>query len=125
MITGKVRNREAIIDIEVSTPARSPQQIEAVIDTGYNGHLTLPDHLVASLQLPFAGHRRGTLADGSVVLLDVFMATVIWHGQSKDILVSQAKGAPLVGMALLNGSRLTIDALDGGDVTIEELPHPP
>ena len=122
MIHGTIRNREAVIELEVSGPGQPPQQIEAVIDTGYNGYLTLPSHLVTALQLPFAGYRRGTLADGSVTRLDVHMASVIWHGRQKDVLISQAAGTPLVGMSLLDGSRLTMDVVDGGDVTIEQLP---
>ena len=31
-------------------------------------------------------------------------------------------GDPLIGMALLEGYRLTIDAVDGGRVTIEPIP---
>ena len=77
---------------------------------------------MTALQLPFAGHRRGTLADGSVTRLDVYMATVVWHGQPRDVLISQAAGMPLIGISLLEGSRLTIDVVDGGDVTIDELP---
>jgi predicted aspartyl protease len=46
MISGRVRNREAIIELEVSGPGQPLQQVEAVIDTGYNGYLTLPSHLV-------------------------------------------------------------------------------
>ena len=100
----------------------SPQQIEAVIDTGYNGYLTLPGRLVTALQLPFAGHRRGTLADGSVTRLDVYLASVVWHRQQKDVLISQAAGAPLIGMSVREGNRLTMDVFDGGTVTIEALP---
>lgn len=122
MISGRVRNREAIIELEIAGPSPPPQQVEAVIDTGYNGYLTLSGHLVTILQLPFAGHRRGTLADGSIIRLDVYMASVDWHGQQKDVLISQAEGTPLIGMSLLQGSRLTIDGVDGGDVTIQELP---
>jgi len=62
------------------------------------------------------------LADGSVTRLDVYVARVIWHGQQKDILISQAAGTPMVGMSLLEGSRLTMDVVDGGNVTIDELP---
>ncbi len=122
MIRGTIRNREAVIELEVSGPGGPPQQIEAVIDTGFNGYLTLPSQLVSVLQLPFAGHRRGTLADGSVTRLDVYLASVVWHGRQKDVLISQAAGTPLIGMSLLEGSRLTMDVADGGDVTIEESP---
>lgn len=122
MISGRIVNREAVIEFEVSAPGDRPQQIQAVIDTGYNGYLVLPGHLVMTLQLPFAGYRRGTLADGSVTRLDVNLASVVWHGQPKDVLISQATGTPLVGMSLLESSRMTMDIVDGGDVTIENLP---
>jgi clan AA aspartic protease len=122
MISGRIRNREAIIELEVSATGQPPQQIEAVIDTGYNGYLTLPSQLVTALGLSFAGHRRGMLADGSVTRLDVYLATVVWHGRQKDVLISQASGTPLIGMSLLEGSRMTMDVVDGGDVSINELP---
>ena len=35
-------------------------------------------------------------------------------------MVHQAGGRPLMGMALLSGSRLLIDASEGGEVAIEE-----
>ena len=31
-------------------------------------------------------------------------------------------GGPLIGIALLYGSRVTLDVVDGGGVTVEELP---
>ena len=45
---------------------RQTREIEAVIDTGYNGFLTLPTATVAELQLPFLGPSRATLANGAV-----------------------------------------------------------
>ncbi|MEO8498008.1 MAG: clan AA aspartic protease [Planctomycetota bacterium] len=124
MIRGTIRNREAVIELEVSGPGQTASKVEAVIDTGYNGYLTLPYDLVAALQLAFAGYRRGTLADGSVTRLNVYLASVMWHGQQKDVLISQTTGAPLIGMSLLEGSRLTMDVTDGGAVTIEALADP-
>ena len=92
-----------------------------MIDTGYNGYLTLPSRWVTALQLRFAGHRRATLADGSVTVLDVYLASVIWHGRQRDVLVAEAEGSPLVGMSILQGNRMTIDVLEGGEVTIRDL----
>ena len=120
MIRGRIRNREAIVELEILGRDGAPQQTEAVIDTGFNGYLTLPSHLVVGLRLQFAGHRRGMLADGSVTRLDVYLASVMWHGRRKDVLISQAAGTPLVGMSLLDQCRLTIDVMEGGDVTIAE-----
>lgn len=123
MISGAMRNLEGVIGLDVLGPSQHAQHVEAVVDTGYNGYLTLPDHYVTGLQLSFAGHRRGRLADGTVVLLDVFQGKVIWHGQQRDVLVSQSAGAPLIGMAMMEGNRLTMDVIDGGDVSIQVLPE--
>jgi len=125
MITGRVANREAIVELEVLGPSQALRRIETVIDTGYNGHITLPPSLISALGLPFAGHRRGRLADGSVTVLDIYLATLIWHGPTREVLVSQAAGTPLLGMGLLQGCRLTVDAFENGDVTIRELPQRP
>ena len=54
--------------------------------------------------------------------LDVDLASVIWHERQKDVLISRAAGTRLIGISLLEGSRLTMDVVDGGDVTIEEWP---
>ena len=122
MITGRVTpNREAVIDLEVGDAIGQTQQVQAVIDTGYNGYLTLPGNAIRSLQLPFAGHRRGILADGSVLVLDVYLGSASWHGRPLDVLIAQADGTPLVGMSLLRGSRMTVDVIDDGDVVIQEL----
>jgi len=50
------------------------------------------------------------------------LASVIWHERQKDVLISRAAGTRLIGISLLEGSRLTMDVVDGGDVTIEEWP---
>jgi len=122
MIRGQVLNREPIIELELSSATNKPKRITAVIDTGYSGYLTLPDNLVSQFNLPFAGYRTATLADGTVIRLQVFLGTVQWHGGTKDVLISQAAGTPLIGMALLEGSRLTMEATNGGDIVIEEIP---
>ena len=119
MITGAVHSREARIPLEVAGLNQVPQPIEAVIDTGFNGSLTLPETLIREMDLPFAGHRRGMLADGTIARLSLYLATVTWHGTQREILVSETAGAPLVGMSLLEGDRLVIDAVEGGDVRVE------
>ncbi len=122
MITGRVTaDREAVIELQLAGPGREARQIQAVIDTGYNGYLTLPDHLITAHRLLFAGHRRAALADGSHVILEVYLATVLWHRREREVVVCRVEGAPLVGMSLLRGSRVTIDVVDDGDVIIDEL----
>ena len=61
------------------------------------------------------------LADGTTIRLEAYLASVDWHGQAREVLISQSAGIALVGMSLLDGSRLTLNVSDGGDVTIEKL----
>ena len=52
MITGVVTNdRQAVIHLTARGPAGQEQEIEAIIDTGFDGWLSLPSSLVAGLGL--------------------------------------------------------------------------
>ena len=62
---------EAVVTLPLRGPEGQSRVIDAVIDTGYNGFLTLPTAVVAELGLAFGGISRATLADGSVVAFDV------------------------------------------------------
>ena len=122
MITGKITaNREAIIELEVIGSNQKREKVEAVIDTGFNGYLTLPNDLINYLKLQLAGSRHVTLGDGNVVVLDMYLAKVLWHGREREVLALQADGGPLVGMSLLYGNRVTLDVIDDGNVTINSL----
>lgn len=93
-----------------------------MVDTGFNGFLTLPLPQIARLGFPYEGAADVILGDGETVRLDTFAATVLWEGQAREGIVLAAEGSPLVGMALLTGSRVTLEVEDGGLVTIERLP---
>ena len=78
MMTGRVTAlREVTLNLTVIGPGHRQQAVDAVLDTGFNGFLTLPSHVVRTLRLPFVGHRRATLGDGSIVVLDLYLATVL------------------------------------------------
>ena len=122
MITGKITtNREAIIELEVIGSNQKRDKIKAVIDTGFNGYLTLPNDLINYLKLQLAGSRHVTLGDGNVVVLDMYFAKVLWHGQEREVLTLEAEGGPLVGMSLLYGNRVLLEVVDNGNVTIASL----
>jgi hypothetical protein len=65
------------------------------------------------------------LAEGSFAWLGVYLASVDWDGNLVDITVLEAGGGPLVGMSLLSGFALYLEAVDGGSVEISRLPAPP
>jgi clan AA aspartic protease len=123
MITGVVNpNREAIIRLAVAGPRGQQQEIEAIIDTGFTGFLTLPPAVVAALGLSWLSRQPGILADGSVDIFDVYVGTVLWDGPPRVVEVEAADTEPLVGMGLLAQHSLRIDVMSGGVVTITALP---
>ena len=123
MITGIVQADEASIRLQVRGPGGREREIEAVVDTGFTGSLTLPPSLVAALRLRWRKLDRGILADGSECVFDVYEAEVVWDGRRKSVLITKAEATPLVGMTLLNGYQLTMQVRTGGKVTIKPLPR--
>ena len=123
MIAGMVNaNREATIHLMVVGPQGHQQEIEAIIDTGFTGFLTLPPMLVTTLGLSWLCRQPGILADGRVEYFDVYVATVIWDGQPRMLEVEAADTEPLVGMSLLEHHTLRINVLNGESVSITALP---
>jgi clan AA aspartic protease len=123
MIIGVVNAyREATIGLIVQDANGRGHDIEAVIDTGFTGFLTLPTSFIAALELTWRGYASAVLGDGSLQQFDVYAATVIWDGQARVVEIDAAETDPLVGMGLLYGHEVRIQAIDGGTVTIEALP---
>ena len=110
---------EPVVTLSLQGPDGRAREIEAVVDTGYNGLLTLPPSVVSDLRLPYKSHGEATLADGSLAEFDVYDVTVIWDGQPRDIEADEANSIPLVGMMLLDRHNLNIEVEDGGRVLIQ------
>ncbi len=124
MITGVVRRREAVIVLALRGPRRRPLEINAVVDTGYTGWLTLPPALIAAVGLRWYSFGRGVMADGSINFHDVYVGKVIWDGRERRVRVNELDGDPLVGMALLRGYDVRLQVRGRGRVTIKKLPRP-
>ena len=122
MIKGKVDgNQQALVTIDVMDGEGNPQSLEAILDTGFTGYLTLPTDSIQQLGLRSVGRRTFELANGELFEFEAFLAEVFWHGSLRDVLVLQSNSAPLLGMTLLWGSRVIVNAVTDGVVTIEEL----
>ena len=123
MITGVVTSfHQATIRLIVHGPTGQAQEIEAVIDTGFDGALSLPPADIAALSLPWRRRGRALLADGTTSLFDIYEATVLWDGAPRRVAVDAADIDPLVGMRLLGGYELTVQAIVGGQMLIKALP---
>src|SRR5687768_6385508 len=123
MIAGFVSSQlEPLVQVTVSGPGGHEADVEALIDTGFDGWLTLPLRAIKALNLRWLRSGRMLLADGTETLFDVYDATIQWDGAPRQIRVDQVESEPLMGMALLEGSELRIEVRVGGNVTIEPVP---
>lgn len=122
MITGIVNaDFEPIIPLSVCDSNGKVYTQDAIVDTGFNGWLSLPPDLIAQLNLRWKRRGRAILGDGSECIFDVYEAVVIWDGNLLTIPVDEADAEPLVGMSLMEGFQLLVQVFEGGTVTIESL----
>ena len=96
--------------------------VDFAIDTGFTDEITLPPDIIDQLGLPFNRDVQLFMADGTVYVGTVHTGWVMWHDRVREIDLVSVDANPLVGMRLLAGSNLSIDAEPGGAVTITELP---
>ena len=121
MITGKVNQHyEPIIQVGVCDSFGKVYQQNVIIDTGFNGWLSLPKEVISKLDLPWKRRGRALLGDGSECIFDIYEAVIIWDRQSRVIPIDEAESDPLLGMSLMKGYKLSIDVLENGIVTLEK-----
>jgi len=122
MMFGLVTNNcEAIIKVAVGRIGSPKITVDAVIDTGFTSFLSLPLSVITDLGLPWQYRDIGTLGDGSEVVFEIYKASVIWDGKERIVDVAASDADPLVGMGLLYGFKVQIEAVEGGNVRIEAL----
>ena len=120
MIEGVVTGaHEAVVRLALRGSAGQRRDIEAVIDTGFSGFLTVTPALAGEMGLDFRGTGRATLADGSEITFPSYSVVVLWDGQERYVEADAADTTPLVGMRLLDGHSLFVEVEDGGRVVIE------
>ena len=65
-------NRQPIVDIRLLDQDGMFYLCPVIVDTGFNGWLTLPADIILKLGLIWKDSDRMTLADGTEILCDVF-----------------------------------------------------
>jgi clan AA aspartic protease len=121
VIHGSVVGLQARVNIVLRPPGRSNVEIECVIDTGFEGTLTLPPDVVAALGLPYVTRIRANLADDSNVMTRLYLARIIWHGIEREVIVLAMGRRPLIGTALMEDYHLSVDFYESGSVLIDEI----
>ncbi len=86
------------------------QDWPAIIDTGFNGDLELPERLRNTLQVRYAGRVTSTLAGGQTIEEDIYLVVFPFDGLNLLVEVTFVSGSQiLIGTHLLRDYRLQID----------------
>lgn len=125
MIRGVVSGKEIRVRLYVHGSGAIRHEVEAILDTGFNGYITLPQSLIDILSLSYLYDDQTELGDGSMIASCVYEGVVLWDGHDRNVDVQASEGDILVGMTLLRGYRVCFDAIPDGPVTIEAIPMPP
>ena len=101
----------ALLPIRLRNPTTGMiSNIDAWIDTGFTGDLTMPSATVRTVDMPRGPKVRGVLADGTIVVLETHLCELEWFGEWRSIEVIGSDGDhPLLGVGLLRGHELAID----------------
>ncbi len=122
MIIGIVNaDFEPIIPLSICGSDGKVYLQEAIVDTGFNGWLSLPPDLIAELDLKWKRRGRAILGDGTECVFDVYEAVLVWDGNMLTIPIDEADSEPLVGMSLMEGYQLTVQVFEGGHVELSKV----
>jgi clan AA aspartic protease len=121
VINGTVVGLQARMGVIICLSSGLNLEIECVVDTGFQGFLTLPSAAIAQMGLPYAARIDANLADNSSVATDVYWASILWNGIEREIAVLAMGQRPLIGTALLENYHLSIDFCDGGTVLVDDI----
>jgi clan AA aspartic protease len=123
VIRGAVNARsEAVVRLRVRGPGGAEADVHAVIDTGFTASLTLPPAVVTALGLVRQSGGNALLADGSTRPFDIYAAEVDWGGTWRPVLAWAVGTEVLLGMRLLAGHQLRVEAVPSGVAEITPIP---
>lgn len=109
MIRGVVNeNDEPLVPIDLILRKRR-RRFQAVLDTGFNGYLSVPESMVKGSGWYFAGYEEYEIATGDKVRERVYLGDIIFDRKRRTthIVTSHAKDI-LIGTRLLSGRELHI-----------------
>ena len=118
MVAGRViahgASLQTVAEVFVYGQSNTRARVQAVVDTGFTQHLTLPVGAITTLNLEFAFKEMLTMANDT----DVYTASIDWGGRKRQVEIHATEGDPLIGMAMLRDHDLHVRVVPEGPVSI-------
>ena len=104
------------VPIKIHHDQGQPKLVEALLDSGFSGMVSLPAETVKELELKYVRTQEVTLADGTLQAVEVFAGSVCFAGKWRKTSVLSTGDEATVGMGLISGGNISFDAVPGGDI---------
>ncbi|MBV9852611.1 MAG: hypothetical protein JO250_23370 [Armatimonadetes bacterium] len=121
VIGGMDQDGRPMVPVVVQGAGGQERKFLCLLWTGFAGDLLLPEADVAALGLPQTGSRTVRFADGSRIEAAIHPAKVLLAGEARDVEALAWHGEPRLGMALMEGYRLSMRFVKGGTINVERL----
>ena len=121
MIVGQLDENLQIIVPLVVVHKAATTEVAFLVDTGFNGFLSVSPELVRRLNLSVVDVQRGITADGHVGFFERVDVCVIWNDRPHT-LRAQVLDEPLIGTRLLSGNDLHVRWQSGGEFRLTTIP---
>ena len=123
-ITGQIDGLSPRVAITVTGNGDSPKSYSALLDTGFDGALSIGLADASELGLRFIRDQVVVLADGSEKVSSLFAGKVYFAGDWREVPVNATGDDATIGMQLLYGASIRVDVVLNGDVHYELLNEP-
>ena len=94
------------------------REVEAMLDTGFTGYLTLPENILSEIGAMPVGIQSARTGDGNITRFRCYRGVVEWDGEERKVRILHSQTFPLVGMNLLWGLDLAAALRHEGRVSI-------
>ena len=122
MIVGDVdENLIPVVEIEILGADGNFHSIPAVLDTGCNLELVMPEYVMSSHGLLPATSAEFTAVDGGPTKVPAYEVVVRWDGEIFETEAAQStsrSSVPIIGMQMCRNRTISIDMRPGGRVRI-------
>lgn len=118
MILGQFRDHFPRVTLSLPGAA-GPIAVEFIVDTGFDGDLSLPSTLLGQLDVQPLFLSLRAFGDGSLRECPVYRLDWEWNGEPRTVEILVLEHNPLLGTTLLDGCQLHVEMMEGGEVLIE------